>query len=213
MESSATTSPSAADVAETEKETSFLPANLGGWLDLFVKSAAVFAGAFAIYQYLDAREDLRVARTLEYVERFNNPGTSVGSARADITRTLWANEPQIRRLRDILRALPEEDRAALRYRFTRKILDGGPDSEGAQPAVHAIVQFFDALHICIRSELCDKDSAHAFFGHYAETFWSNFGAAVIENRELDASYGAGLEHIARDAAVTPGLEPPLAEGV
>ncbi len=196
-------------MAEPESRAGFVPASLAGWLDLFVKSAAIIAGIFAVYQYLQARQDLRVVRSLDYVERFNDFDTSIGRAHAKISRTLWLNNSQILRLREILRTLPADQAEALRSRFLRKLLDnGGPDGEGLRGDLHTIVQFFDTLQICIRSGLCDEASAYAFFGDYVVTFWNNFSVAIAESRVLDPNYGAGLEHVLRGAMLAPGLEPP-----
>jgi hypothetical protein len=182
--------------------------SLAGWLDLVVKSAAIIAGIFAIYQYLQAQQDLRVVRSLDYVERFNDFDTSIGRAHANISRTLWLNNTQILRLREILRTLPEDQAKALRARFVRKLLDDDADGEGLRGDVHTVAQFFDTLQICIRSGLCDEASAYAFFGGYVVTFWNNFSVAIVESRDLDPNYGAGLEHVLRRAMLAPGLEPP-----
>ena len=194
-------------MADGTKSDALLPKNVAGWLDLFVKTGAVFAAVFAIHQYLQARHDLRVTRTLDHVTRFNNLDTPIGEARGRITQALWANESQILRLRAILLTLPEDQFRALQERFVRKLLDGSPGG-GVRTDLHAVIQFFDELVLCIAAGLCDPKTAYAFFGGYAETLWGNFRIAIEASRTLDPNYGAGLEHVMRDARQMPALEPP-----
>lgn len=173
-----------------------LPNTVLGWLDIFVKAGAIFAGVFAVQQYLVARDDLRTARALEYVTRFTSEDTAVGRARANITERLWDNVSQIRRLRVLLKQLPDEQAAEVRNRFLVKLLHGTAAQSGLSRDLHIIVEFFDELSICLGANLCDAGVVHEFFNDYARTFWSNFGPAIVERRSLSPDYGCSLEVLA-----------------
>lgn len=162
-------------------------------LNIVVKVGAIFATLFAIFQYLAAREDRRVERSLGYVSRFSDHGSAIGMARLQVSAALWANETQLLRLKDVLQRLPEDEGIALRARFIEKLMQGGGDAAPIRVALDPIVSFFDELQVCIDTNLCDGQAADAFFQDYVITFWDNFGAAILDRRDLNPRYGWGIQ--------------------
>lgn len=180
-------------MAEAGKSSRFWPDRLIDWLDLVVKVGAIFAAIFAVHQYLEARQDARVAKTLDYVQRFDDADSKVGAARRRIAGVLWLNDGQIKRLRDIKRNLPEAESREIHRRFISKLVDGTAASPGLRQEIQDLVSFFEGLSVCVETNLCDATSAERFFGDFAKTFWSNFAVFIEERRLVSPDYGSGLQ--------------------
>ena len=62
--------------------------------------------------------------------------------------------------------------------------------------------FFDALEVCVKRNLCDQDLAVRLFQPYAVPIWTGLHEQIVGGRtESDPNMGAGLEWLA-------GLPPP-----
>lgn len=174
------------------KSTSQWTSRLLEWIDLATKIGAVFAVLFAIHQYLAARQDARVERTLDYVQSFNDR-SQVGAARRRISEDLWRSSDQLMELGRLMEELPTPQASDLRNRFVWKLVDGTAERPGFRSEVHDVLSFFDDLAICVATELCDRESAISFFGDYVKDFWANFESFIIEHRVLAQDYGEGIE--------------------
>jgi hypothetical protein len=182
-------------MAEPENNSSFLPARLVEWLDLGVKGGAIFAGVFAIHQYLEAREDARIARTLDYVERFGDARTHVGAASQRIAQKLWETEDQIEDLHAEVEAAPPADAEVLLRQFSEKLVEGTSENPGLRTDVDEVVAFFEALVICIEARVCDRATALAFFGTYLDGFWRHFGPSTEARGSLAPNFANGIQRL------------------
>jgi hypothetical protein len=178
-----------------DKPSSVFPVSLLGWLDLGVKVGAVFAAIFAIYQYLEAKQVARTARTLDYVGRFGDPDTSVGAASQRVAQLLWENDREILELVEAVKELPPAEAMTLQRQYARKLVEGTLDQHGIQPELHEIADFFESLVICIERRLCDRDAALAFFGRYLDTFWRFFWPFFEERRQFAPALGQAVEKL------------------
>jgi len=165
------------------------------WLDILVKIGAVFAGIFAVHEYLEARRDGRTARTLTYVERFQSEDTAIGASIRRIDAELWANERQLRWLKQLADVDPPAAEEAL-DKFVTKLVDGTDQEPGLRQAVHDVTTFFDELAICARARLCDEATAEAFFAGRAVELWNVFEPEVAARRSLAPAYGEAWESFA-----------------
>jgi hypothetical protein len=77
---------------------------------------------------------------------------------------------------------------------------GADNNRGIRSDIFEIVAFFEALHICILANICDRDAAIAFFGDYARVFWHNFEFYLTDQREVAHDFADGLEAMARWAS-------------
>lgn len=166
---------------------------LATWLDPMVKLAAVFAGVFAAYQYLAARTDARVARSLGYVDRYNDMSTPVGAAQARIEDTLWRHADTIRDLQSF--DLDPVVAAEMKRAFTSNLLAGTGETSNLWQELTVVVRFFDALEICIDRDLCDEAAAMAFFSDPVVSTWGNFGEILKDRRDLDDNHAVGLDRL------------------
>ena len=52
--------------------STFWPSNAVSWLELILKVILISASLSAIYQYFDVKQDNRIKKTMEFLDRFNN---------------------------------------------------------------------------------------------------------------------------------------------
>jgi hypothetical protein len=181
----------------------FLPTKLVEWLDLAVKAGAIFAAGFAIHQYLQARQDARVAETMRFVSEMRDSEAAAGRSSRRLSEVLWKNLKQIEQFASLLQLVPFPDRPKIRRDFLAKLIIGTKEAPGIRDEIFEVVSFFEALHICISARLCDRDTAIAFFGDYARVFWQNFEVYLTDQREVVHDFAVGLELMSRWAS--PGL--------
>jgi hypothetical protein len=179
------------------------------WSGLLVRIIIVLGALFTVYQFLAAREEKRVERSLELV-------------------TLWESQPYQqaqRALRQRLAALNTRNvalfqgnpsaaqRAVILGRIGEEALsaDGGAmPLADFQQEFDRIVYFLNRLSFCIEGDLCSRAVLDAYFRDYGVSFWSYFSAYVQKQRR------AGLPNYAKPletyvASVTAG-EPALPAG-
>lgn len=90
-----------------------------------------------------------------------------------------------------------------RLQARQRILDaanGGTEFVGHD--LWLTLDFFDALEVCVKRDLCDQDLAQRLFQPYAVPIWNGLGEQIVGGRsESDPNMGGGLEWLA-------GLTPP-----
>jgi hypothetical protein len=160
------------------------------WSGLFVRIIIVFGALFTVYQFLAAREEKRVERSLELV-------------------TLWESEAYQdaqRALRQRLSALNTRNAALFQGKLTetqRGVILGRIGEEalsedgGTMPLADfqeefdRIVYFLNRLSFCIEGDLCSRAVLDAYFRDYGVSFWSYFSAHIQKQRR------AGLPNYAK----------------
>jgi hypothetical protein len=171
---------------------SFYPVKLSDWIDLVAKVAAVIAGIFAVYQYLEAQKSERIKATLEYVKRFNLPDDNVSKSVRRLSRALNTNSSNILRYQNA--TLTREQSEAIRKRLAAQIVD---QASTENDVILEIEDFFDTLRICVQSHICDEKTAVEFFHAYASSFLENFGSVVQERSNMSPGFGRGTAWISK----------------
>lgn len=153
------------------------------------------AGALAaVVNFWITRNDMRVERTLHFVERFDSDALLAAqkdiaaiSAKAQVTLEDGDKDSS-------LAQLPADELESLRARVivaaAYSQADGG--SADLASSVGQVVGFFDGLSICVKQHACDSATAHAFFDNYATAFWRTF-TPVIEYERANRRPGFGRE--------------------
>ena len=158
-------------------------------IDIVVKTGTILAVIFGFNQYLMARQDMRVNRSLSLVERFNSDTERAGKARALATKVWWDNRKQIERL---VRS-PADEFDKHRGNLVYKVLYmGGAKSEAIQYALIDLLDFFGELEVCVESRLCDEETAVDFFGPYADGYWLLYADEIEANRTMNNRLGFAL---------------------
>lgn len=81
--------------------------------------------------------------------------------------------------------------------------------------LYVMLDFFDALQICVERNLCDQDLAVRLFQSYAVPFWDELDETILNSRtDSDPRFGAGLQWLAgmpMPAPLEDGGTPPVVE--
>lgn len=158
------------------------------WIGVVALSVgALFAG----FQYLEKDRADKVKETLNFVERYAKPPFS--EAHTKVIET-W-----IKHQADIDDALAAND-----DRFNTKMLDI-IRAERLQASIYTLIDFFDALEVCVAHDICEVKVALQFFGQEARAVF-NQNYALIEHerkRRNDPTFAQGLQRFA--GRLTPTL--------
>ena len=157
-------------------------------------ASLVLAGSavFAVYQYFQSRADTRVVRTLEFTQRFEGP--AYASSRSAVTQiAVTARNALTGAFADNrLRTLSSAEVADLRRRLLLSVVYD--NASEIPPALSDITGFFSSLQACIDQHVCDANTAHAFLGSYARSFWQDFKVVVqYERAHSRRNFASGME--------------------
>jgi hypothetical protein len=169
------------------------------WFGLLVRIILVFGALFSVYQFLEAREEKRVERSLELVELWEKDEYQ-SAERALKKRLADLNAKYVNLLGDKPSAT---DRAVY---FERIGIEALSDEGGTMPLQEfqehfdQIVYFLNRMSFCIEGDLCSRDVADAYFRDYAVSFWSYFSGYVARQRKAGSStYALPIEnYVLRD---------------
>jgi hypothetical protein len=178
-----------------------LNAFVDGLLDKLTKAGILIAGVFALYQFMDAKQDARVQRTSEYITRYEE-GTPAAALRR-INAALRPYAPQFEKLTG-------EDglSAATRKDMVLTLFDHSPT---LAEDVDAIVGFYKGLDACVRQLLCDRTTAVTYFGPEASEFYSNFEPYFGVRHVSDPAFASSVVLFARLELPQPGVRLPFSQ--
>jgi hypothetical protein len=163
---------------------------LATWVTIF---AAISAGLFSLYEYKSRQKLERVSTTLRYMERFDE--LPLHGARTRLTEFWYARARVVFRFVE----LGEEHIAA----YVLETIDSTPS---VRDDTVMMVQFFDGLHACVCSSICDEASALRLFGKEAyDLHGLNYPFLEDRRKQLhDRTYGRALS----DFGMTYAKKPP-----
>ena len=163
--------------------------------DVISKFALVAGGLFAVVQFLDARHDAKVERTITYITRFEDG--RVSESRRAIANAIRPYIPQFREM-EAAGGVTAEDRRQV----VMTLVDEGGNGDMAGD-IDTVVDFYEGLWTCVHEDLCAADVAYGYFGEgEAPEFWQNFLPYMQDRRENNPAYAVGLEHFATEPAPT-----------
>ena len=195
---------------------------LYAWMGLLVRVTIVLGAIFTVYQYLSAREQNRVQRTLELVElwersEYQDAQTALRQRLAVMpggnTRTVLHYHPFP--LRQRLAALNQKyanllgsnpSAKELDVYYSRIGIEAMSESGGAMPLTEfsahfdRVVYFLNRVAFCVEGNLCAEDIADAYFRDYAASFWQYFAGYIERQRKAGAaSFARPIEsYVGRD---------------
>ena len=162
------------------------------WIDLFLKVASILGGLFVLYQYLESQHQIRVSRTLEYVQKLDDPSSRMGAAYASLSGAMLDVERSVGRYNNAV--LSEKRGQELRDRFIRTILERRTSGDRSVASdLNDVVVFHELLQSCIRNNLCDRKTARDFFLSDARKLWMNFANHLEDQRSTNPDFAVGLE--------------------
>lgn len=156
------------------------------WSGFALRVLLVLGGVFSVYQYLQAREEKRVERTLQLVEVWER--SDYQAAQRALRRRLAALNEQHAAL---LGANPSRSENEI-YR-NRIGIEAMKESGGDMPLAEfrdqfdRIVYFLNRVAFCVEEGLCSRTVADAYFVDYARSFWDYFADYAAQQRRAGSA--------------------------
>ncbi len=147
---------------------------------------ALLAGAIALHQYLDNSKAEQVKHTLYYLNRFHEE--ALAKARARLEEVWNPRSDEIFRIQN-------EKGETVYGAWVRAVAE----KSSVDREVRTIIDFYDELHACSVSGLCEVHTAVRFFGKYASDFRGLLYPVIIEHkaRMKDPQIGTGVDYFAK----------------
>ena len=159
-------------------------------------AAILSGGLFALNEYLDSKDKVRIEHTLTFMTRWQSAPLYEAQQRIN---GAWLDAfPELKGILTVqdtpARITDACDEFVLRTIKT-KSLEGD---------LAVIVDFFQGLSICAQRAICDESSVRAFFGSYARRFFRLHFAYITQIRQErnDPSFALDLETFASGAPST-----------
>lgn len=183
------------------------------WAGIGLRLLLIFGTLFSVVQFLAAREEKRVERTLELVDSWEKP--EYQEAQKALKERLDGLNS---RFASLLGENPSPTELAVysrRLGVAAMTKDGGtmPLSD-FQDQFGRIVYFLNRLSFCVEENLCSRDVADAYFRDFTLSFWGYFSSYVQAQRKQGSpSYGKPIEEYVRSteaSAPRPAAPPATA---
>ena len=175
------------------------------WAGFLLRILLISGTLFSVYQYLMARQEMRVERTLQLVELWER--SEYQEAQKSLkTRLAGLNE----KYSGLLGKGPTPAELAVYY---EKVGIEAMHSDGGvvplpefQDQFDRLVYFLNRVSSCVEGNLCDRDIANDYFQDYAASFWRYFRGYVEKQRKGGATtYAAAIEkYVAGGSVATSG---------
>lgn len=175
------------------------------WSGFLLRIVLVLGACFSVYQFLAAREEKRVERTLQLVELWEQDGYQ--QAQKALKTRLAALNAQYAAL--LGENLTQRERALIYDRIGQQALT---EKGGALPVAEfqdhfdKIVYFLNRMSFCIEGDLCSRKVADAYFRDFAVSFWAYFSGYIERQRKAGSStYALPIETYVLSDVATPGV--------
>ena len=171
------------------------------WTGFILRIVLILGALFSVFQFLAAREEKRVERTLQLVELWEREDYQAAQ-QALRERLAGLNE----KYASLLGKSPTQSEMSV---YSEKVgLEAMSPDGGTMPLPEfrkhfdRIVYFLNRLSFCVEGNLCSSDVADAYFRDYAVSFWTYFAGYVADQRKAGlTTYALPVErYVNRDAA-------------
>ena len=170
------------------------------WAGMAVRLVIVFGSLFSVYQFLAARSEKRVERTLGLVELWD--AAEYQAAQAGINKRLAELNAENAQY------YPSNPTPAQAAEYFSRIgiqamkpIDTDPSTAAMPDHFEKIVYFLNRMAFCVEGNLCSDDVADAYFKDYAVSFWQYFAGYVGERRKSGSpSFAQPIETYVRSRA-------------
>lgn len=171
------------------------------WAGFGLRLLLICGTLFSVFQYLSARQEMRVERTLQLVELWDRQEYQ-DAQKAVKTRLADLNA----KYQDLLGKDPSRVEYSIYYaKIGLEALNpGGGDMPllEFQDRFDRVVYFLNRVSSCVQGNLCDRDVADDYFKDYAQSFWRYFRGYVEKQRKGgSATYAAAIEKYAGEGQV------------
>ncbi len=139
---------------------------------------------YGAYQYIEAKQDHRVAQSLEMFKQFNS--SPISTYREHVLKAVSEYKQQMAE-------------AAKDPKELEKLVIGMIAKKDIETDILLLMDFFDGVSACVVNNLCDADTTQKLFSARARELYLNFFQYIALHRSTIATvdFGLGLETIAR----------------
>lgn len=168
------------------------------WVGFALRIMLMFGAVFSIVQYVSARSERRVERTLELVDMWDRPEFQEAQ-RALKTRLVALNQAN----QGLLGSNPSATDRAIYFSSIGKQLmsEGGGTVPLAEfePSFDRVVYFLNRVATCVKGNLCDREVADEYFLDYAQSFWAYFSEYAADQRRSSPNFAKPIENYVKSA--------------
>jgi phosphate/sulfate permease len=155
------------------------------------------AGVFAIIEYLDHKEEVRIERTLKFASEFGS--AHLLDSRVTLNEIWVQHYPAVI---DILTKREDQNEINRKYsEFVNRVIE----ERGLQADMAKVMEFLEGFAVCVESALCDESMARSFVGPYGRGFFRTYYPYICKLRKTrnDESIGAKLERFYSGTSTGP----------
>jgi hypothetical protein len=134
---------------------------LNSWLSVV---AVVFAGGYALLEYIEHKQDVKVERSLSYVESYRDG--NIADAKLSLNQTLALHQTS----------------KQLNNAYTQFILKTTEDQD-VQRNIEIAFSFYEEIAICVERQLCDSEVIQSFFINDARALFNAYFPYVCSLRK------------------------------
>ena len=173
------------------------------WSGLVIRITLVLGAIFSVYQYLAAREEKRVERSLELVELWEQPDYQ--AAQRALKLRIGALNERYASLVGEHPTASEQAVYASRIGMEALTADGGTmPLADFQDQFDRIVYFLNRVSFCVEGGLCSREVADAYFRDFAQSFWSYFSGYIVRQRKaFSPTYALPIEQYLEGSGARP----------
>lgn len=146
---------------------------LNSWLGVL---AVVFAGGYALLEYIEHKQDVKVERSLSYVESYRDG--NIADAKLSLNQTLATHQSSL----TALLSLPNQSAQQLNLAYGKFILEVTAE-QSVQRNIEIAFSFYEEIAICVERELCDSDVIESFFINDARALFNAYFPYVCALRK------------------------------
>lgn len=152
------------------------------WSGFALRLMLIFGAGFSVVQYLGAREEKRVERTLQLVELGERDVYQAAQRAMRVRLVALAQRFQS----EMKPNATDSEKALYSDRIGRLAMtaDGG-DMPLAEFQEHfdRVLYLLNRVGSCVNTDLCAPTVANDYYRDYAETFWAYFGGYIEARRQ------------------------------
>jgi hypothetical protein len=146
---------------------------LNSWLGVL---AVIFAGGYALLEYIEHKQDVKVERSLSYVESYRDG--NIADAKLSLNQTLSVHQDSLTQLLSQANQTSEQLNSA----YNQFILQISDDQD-VQRNIEIAFSFYEEIAICVERKLCDSEVIQSFFINDARALFNAYFPYVCSLRK------------------------------
>jgi len=151
----------------------------------------IIGAFFALYQYFEMKYSDRVKETLSYEKRLND-GEFL-DAKVSINQAWQPYQSFFEKLHQKT-IKSQNDKDKILDKVAQKVIK----NKNLSKDIDLLVDFYESLSICVKSDICDQTTALSFFSPYAEKFYQLHNLYIKNKSKSIIGYAKGLKMLLKE---------------